>query len=428
MRFEAMEERALLSVSGQCSYQHVLLEPATYPQPQGESPAESPMLTSSLTPAQIRGAYGIDKIKLGSLVGDGTGQTIAIVDAYDNPSFVSSTSSSFSTSDLAVFDDYFGLPDPPSFLKLNQTGGTSYPTGDTGWGQEIALDVEWAHAVAPGANIILFEANSNSTSDLMAAVNTARNYPGVSVISLSWGSTDYGSGYLYDSYFTTPSGHTGVTFLASSGDDGKPGIYPAYSPNVVAVGGTSLTVSGTNYVSETAWSGSGGGQSSYESEPTYQNAFQSSGKRQMPDVSFDADPNSGVKFYDTYGFSGWGNIGGTSLSAPCWAGLVAIANQLRAEAGLGTLDANGSPTQVHTLLYGFAGSSSSYNTLGYYHDITSGSNGYSAAAGYDLVTGLGSPVANKLVPSLVTVTSKGSVGFSASTYAPSETPLVTILD
>ena len=249
-----------------------------------------------MTPVQVRAAYGINQI-----AGDGTGQTIAVIDAYDDPNIAG---------DLQVFCTTYGLP-AANFTKLNQNGvAGSYPAGNTGWGLEEALDVEWAHAIAPGANIILVEANSDSYSDLMTAVNTARNYPGVSVVSMSWGGSEFSGETSYDSYFTTPSGHTGVTFLASTGDNGSPGGYPAYSPNVVAVGGTTLSINTSTYayVSETGWSGSGGGISSYETQPVLPNRrghpeHQPGGT--IPDVAFDADPNSGVDVYDTYGYGGW---------------------------------------------------------------------------------------------------------------------------
>ena len=186
-------------------------------------------------------------------------------------------------SDLHQFDAQFGLADPTSFVKLNQSGGTTLPgvdpagPGTTSWEGEEALDVEWAHAVAPGANIDLVEANSDSFSDMMAAVNTARNLPGVSVVSMSFGWTEAyldslngtGSELSSDATFTTPAGHQGVTFVAATGDAGYPGGYPAYSPNVLAVGGTSLYDQRRKLRLESAWSGSGDGASSYEPEPSY---------------------------------------------------------------------------------------------------------------------------------------------------------------
>ena len=362
----------------------------------------SPLGSSSqvgLTPQQILGAYGIDSIKVGSLIGNGEGQTIVIVDAYDNPSFVSSSDPNYVNSDLYKFNHYFGLPDfggpgQPTFLKLDQFGGTSYPAGNKGWGTEIALDVEWAHVIAPKANIVLIEANSNFDADLMlTAVNTARNLSGASVVSMSFGGSESADDLFSNSLFLTPANHPGVTFVAASGDSGSPGLYPAYSPNVLAVGGTTLTLSGLNYAGETAWSGSGGGQSASELAPVYQDGVQSSTRRQMPDVAFDADPSSGVAVYDSYGQGAstpWVQVGGTSLSSPCWAGLIAIVNQIRASQGLSSLDG-----QTETLpgIYSLQAAD--------FHDITSGGNGgFSAGAGYDEVTGRGSPVANILVPAL----------------------------
>src|SRR6266852_3276691 len=207
------------------------------------------------SPAQLQHAYGFDKITFnnGAVAGDGAGTTIAIVDAYDDPNI---------DNDLQQFDAAFGLPDPV-FNKYGQNGGTSYPAADSGWITEIALDVEWAHAIAPKATIDLFEANSATFSDLLTAVQTAASTTGVNVVSMSWGGGEFSGENLYDSYFTTPTGHNGVTFVAASGDSGAPPIYPAISPNVIAVGGTTLPNLDTagDYTSETGWSGSGGGLS-----------------------------------------------------------------------------------------------------------------------------------------------------------------------
>lgn len=343
-------------------------------------------LTSSMTPSQIRKAYGIDSIVLGSIVGDGAGQTIAIVDAYKNSSIVA---------DLAAFNTRFGLPAPPSFTVLNQNGGTdlSGVAEDANWAIEIALDVEWAHAIAPAANIVLFEANDNGMG-LYTAVNTARNYPSVSVISLSWGSDEFlGETFLDNQYFKTPPGHSGVTFVAATGDWGSPGIYPAYSPNVVAVGGTLLDIANSSgtYNTETGWSGSGGGTSVYESRPSYQNSVQSTSFRQIPDVAFNGGPESAVLVV-----SGgvWWNVYGTSFSAPAWGGIFAIVNQLRVSQGMSVLNSSSNQTQAHSLLYALQAFD--------FHDILTGSNGgFSCGPGYDQVTGRGTPVANVLTISLV---------------------------
>ncbi len=368
---------------------------------------------SAYTPAQIRTAYGINDLAL-----DGTGQTIAIVDAYDDPQIYQA---------LDVFDSQFGLTNSgptlyqqygpaTSFLSvLNQNGQpTSLPgtdpagQGNDNWEVETALDVQWVHAIAPAAKIVLVEANSQSLPDLMTAAATAASQPGVSTVSMSWGFAE-GQGIsaaqeaAYDQTFAVP----GVTFVASTGDYGAADpVYPAFSPNVLAVGGTSLTLNADNsYNGETGWGyysdafgsfiGSGGGLSQYESEPAYQQRVQSTGSRTTPDVSFVADPATGAWIADPYNLdpsNPWEVVGGTSLSAPCWSGLIALVNQGRSAAGQAALNSS-SPTETQQAVY-----SLSQND---YHVITSGSNGYTAAAGYNLVTGLGTPVANLLVPDLI---------------------------
>jgi hypothetical protein len=357
-------------------------------------------------PTDLQIAYGIDQIMFGNIQGDGTGQTIALVDAYDDPAFVDTGQSGFANSDLAQFDAQVGIPDPPNFTKYNEYGqttnlpgtdpaGAGNPNGN--WEIEEALDIEYAHGIAPGANIDLVEATTDSISDLFKAIATAASLPGVSAVSMSWGLPEYSGELSLDSTFVTPKGHQGVTFVAATGDQGSPGYYPAYSPNVVAAGGTTLNLNGdSTYNSETAWSGSGGGTSQYETEPSYQEGVQTTGYRTIPDVAFDADPGTGVAVYDSYNDTDnsgpWVQVGGTSLASPAWAALIAIANQGRALNGDGSLDG---PTQTLPALY--ATSSNDF------HDITKGSNGgFNAGPGYDEVTGLGSPVANLLVPDLIT--------------------------
>jgi hypothetical protein len=362
------------------------------------------VISGGFTPSQIRTAYGVNSISLGSVVGTGQGQTIAIVCVFDNPKLVSSSNSAFQNSDLHKFDVAFGLPDPPSFRKLDQNGGANYPApdtivpGKTNWATEAALDVEWAHAIAPMANIVLVEANSTQMQDISIAIDTARYLPGVSVISLSLGwSEDQLVGtdeHYLDSYLTTPAGHAEkITFVGASGDTGSPGTYPAFSSNVLAVGGTNLTTIDATHFNESAWSGSGGGQSLHQGEPSYQLAVQNSGMRQSPDVSIVGNPDTGVAVYDSYNLSDatpWGLTAGTSLGAPLWSGLIAIANQLRASQGLPTLDGR---TQTLPGLYALPQSD--------FNDIVDGSsNRYSATVGYDMVTGLGTPKANLLVPDL----------------------------
>ena len=323
------------------------------------------------TVSQIKSAYGIDK-----LAKDGAGETIAIVDAYGDPNI---------KSDLKAFDSQFNLPDAD--LEIDYPNGK--PATDAGWALETALDVEWAHAIAPEAKIELVAAYSASTKNLLNAVNYANNH-GAQVVSMSWGSDESSSLTQYDSYFK----NSGTVYVASAGDNGSEVCWPAASANVISVGGTTLSIdSNGNRTSETAWDESGGGINSYVSEPSWQTKMNisSSSDRATPDVSFDADPATGVAVYDSVrynGTSGWWEIGGTSFSAPAWAGLIAIGD-------------NYSPiSSANELLYKLAGETSYSNPQVNYYDVTSGSNGNSAGQGYDLVTGLGSPVADKLVPKL----------------------------
>ncbi|MGO9915792.1 MAG: hypothetical protein ACLQIB_13945 [Isosphaeraceae bacterium] len=299
-------------------------------------------LLSGLTPSQLTTAYGLDAISFtsspGSTVkGDGTGETIALIEAYSDPNVAS---------DLHTFDVRYNLPDP-KLTVIDQAGSQT----NSGWASEEALDVEWAHAIAPGANIVVVEARSQSITDLLKAVNTARSTAGVVAISMSWGFPESSAETSYDQYFTTPAGHTGITFIASSGDSGTV-EYPSASPYVLSVGGTSLVLGSAGaYGSETAWFESGGGYSQYEPEPSYQKSVQTTGQRSTPDVAFDADPNTGVAVYETPPGSSngsWQVVGGTSLGAPSWAGIIAIVDQGRALAGKGSLDG---PTQTLPSLY-----------------------------------------------------------------------------
>lgn len=364
---------------------------------------EARNLLSVFTPAQIQHAYGFDQLYSQGL--NGSRQTIAIVDAYDDPSI---------GADLQHFDAQFNLPNP-NFTKVGldafgNASTTKFPAPDHGWASEIALDVEWSHAIAPGANILLVEAASNSFTDLLNAVDYARAHLGVSVVSMSWGSSEFSGEAALDSHFLTPAGHAGITFVASSGDYGAwyGPEWPAVSPNVVSVGGTSLSLSPNGaYNNETGWNslnyrqyGSTGGYSSYETEPSYQTSVQKTGKRTSPDVAYNANPNTGVYMYDSYN-GGWFSGGGTSAGAPQWAGLFALADQGRYQAGYGPLF---SSNQTLPALYLMA--QTAYST--YYHDVTNGYNGYSAGPGYDLVTGLGTPKAPAVVNALVSARGSGS--------------------
>ena len=313
---------------------------------------------TGLAPATIQSAYGFSTSATA-----GAGQTIAIVDAYNDPN---------AEADLGVFSTQYNLPlcttANACFTKVNQTGGTKYPRTDSGWALEISLDVQWAHAIAPGAKILLVEANSSSFTNLMAAEDYAKTHAGY--VSNSWGAAEFSGETAYDSHFV----QAGVSFFVSSGDNGSPAQYPSSSPHVISVGGTTLNFTSGVFSSETGWSGSGGGCSLYETATGPQQNFATygqvncAGKRATPDVSLDADPASGMSVYDSVqyqGQKGWWTVGGTSASSPMWAARSADAAT--------TVDA--------TYVYGA-------NIT--FRDITSGNNGASCLVGYDLVTGRGS--------------------------------------
>ncbi len=364
-RVEELEGRALPSASALAEVARPNLQVA-------------PLATGGYTyytPAQVRHAYGFDKLSY-----NGSGQTIAIIDAYDDPNIAS---------DLAHFDAQFGLP--AANLAKVRIGS---PAVDPGWAGEISLDVEWAHVVAPAAKILLVEARSASYLDLLTAVDYARDQPGVVAVSMSWGGNEFLNEASYDYHFTTPAGQPGITFVASAGDGGAADgpEWPSVSPNVLAVGGTSLTLSVTGaYAQESGWGSGGGGPSAAEAEPTFQRGVQTSGWRDSPDVAYDADPGTGFLVYDSLpnsaGQAGWFIYGGTSAGAPQWAALLALADQGRAQLGLGPL-ANAQAT-----IYSLQASD--------FHDVTAGNNGYAAAAGYDLVTGRGTPNAPLVVNDLL---------------------------
>jgi subtilase family serine protease len=385
-------------------------------------------LLSGLTPAQVTAAYGLSAITFTSsgktVPGNGSGETIALIEAYNDPTIAS---------DLHTFDVAYNLPDPT--LKVESQSGTAVPANaatNSGWTEEESLDVEWAHAIAPGANILVVEANSQNIQDLLAAVDTARSTPGVVAVSMSWGFSETPGETSYDSNFTTPAGHQGITFIASSGDNGSMAgaSYPAASPNVLSVGGSTLLLSSTGaYQSESAWTDSGGGYSQYEPEPSYQAKIQTTGSKATPDVAFDGDPNTGVQVYVTEStrFGGsqgtWMTIGGTSVGSPSWAGIIAIVDQGRALAGLGSLDG---PTQTLPALY--TAPSSGFHTVAAASSPFSGGFGYGYGYGYgafqsfggsglgvsssttststgaNTATGLGTPIGPALVSDLVSST------------------------
>ena len=308
--------------------------------------------------ADIRGAYGLASAS-------GAGRTVAIVDAYDDPT---------AESDLAVYRSQYGLTPCTTangcFRKVNQTGGSTPPRVNAGWATEISLDVDMVSATCPDCKILLVEANSTSFTDLGAGVNYAATQ-GVSAISNSYGGSDSAANAAYD--------HPGIAVTASTGDSGYGVESPASFGTVVAVGGTHLTKSGSGW-SESAWSGAGSGCSTKNAKPSWQtSATQCSGKANA-DVSAVADPNTGVAVYDTtkyQGRSGWQVYGGTSVASPIIASVYAMGGNL---AGYPA-----SYTWTHA-------------TSATVHDVTSGSNGScttavwcNAGTGWDGPTGLGTP-------------------------------------
>jgi subtilase family serine protease len=312
---------------------------------------------SGLTPANLLSAY-----KLGS---GGAGKTVAIVDAQDDPN---------AEKDLATYRSNFGLPACTTangcFKKVNQTGGTSYPTGDTGWSEEISLDLDMVSAVCPSCHILLVEATSASYANLGTAVNEAVKL-GATAVSNSYGGGESSAETSYDSYYN----HPGVAITVSSGDSGYGVEYPAASRYVTAVGGTHLTASSTTRGwTETAWSGAGSGCSAYEPKPSWQHDSSCS-RRTVADVSAVADPATGVAVYDSYGESGWLVFGGTSVASPIVASVYALSGNV-----------SGVPASL------------AYSNTSSLFDVTSGSNGScggtylcTAKAGYDGPTGLGTP-------------------------------------
>ncbi|MFI5035561.1 MAG: hypothetical protein ACHQFZ_05095 [Acidimicrobiales bacterium] len=311
-----------------------------------------------LSPSTIDSVYGFP----GGFTA-GTGQTIAIVDAYNDPT---------AENDLGVFSSQFGLPACTTgngcFSKVDQSGGSNYPATDGGWSLEISLDIEWAHAVAPGAKILLVEANSNSFADLLTAENYAKLH--AQYVSNSWGGGEFNGENSFDSSFL----QSNVSFFVAAGDAGLPAEYPSSSPNVISVGGTTLNFSpGGSFLSETGWAGGGGGCSKYEAANPAQSSFSQYGHvgcggRATPDVALDADPNSGVAVYDTtpyQGFVGWFQVGGTSAATPMWA----------------AASADKGVTVNAAYVYG--------NNITF-RDIITGNNGAPCLVGFDLCSGRGS--------------------------------------
>ena len=413
--------------------------------------AVAPLATSgtvtTFTPAQVRAAYGLPALPatFSSLTAAqaaqlGAGQTIYIVNAMHNPNVAA---------ELAAFNQRFGLPTcatkavaPSTALPLPAASKTACelsvvyntasaamtgtaPRYDAGWATEIALDVQWAHATAPLARIVLIESPDASLDGLLGGVKLA-NAMGPGVVSMSFGATEGNYTASVDAAFAG----TGMSYLAATGDSGTQVSWPAVSPKVLAVGGTTLTWTGTGTRSETGWSLTGGGMSAYTATPSYQTSavpgMGSPARRMVADVGFNADPNSGQYIaVMTPGSAtvNWTSAGGTSLSTPQWAGLLAVSNAMRLQGGKTLL---GAP---HSLLYGQIGAvPGTYASV--FADITKGSDGScgtcAAKTGYDQLTGLGTPNVGSLLsvlsgatiaptpPVVTSATISGKVGTALS--------------
>src|SRR5215831_1460890 len=296
----------------------------------------------------------------------GGSHAIAIVDAYHYPT---------AAADLITLSTQFGLRQP-SFQVVYANG--QRPPVNANWNIEETLDIEWAHAMAPGAKIYLVEAASNSFADLLQAVsvaNTLLKAAGGGEVSMSWGGSEFSSERFYDGYFAKG----GVVYFAAAGDSAGT-IWPSTSPNVVSAGGTTNSRDANgNLQAQLAWSSTGGGPSKYESRPSYQSVISQvvGSKRGTPDVAADADPNTGVWVYNGPYCGGWCIVGGTSAAAPVWAGIINAAGRF----------AKSSQAELSTM----------YSNLGKaadFTDIAQGScgphQGYLAGTGWDFCTGTGS--------------------------------------
>jgi subtilase family serine protease len=326
--------------------------------------AKAAAAPSGYGPSQLQSAY-----KLAGT--SASGRTVAIVDAYDDPT---------AEADLAVYRSQFGLPACTTangcFRKVSQTGTTSYPAKDGGWAQEISLDLDMVSAACPSCHILLVEAKTPSFANLGTAVNRAASTAGVVAISNSYGGSDAPDS-TYGHYYN----HPGIAVTASTGDDGyQGGSFPADSAYAVAVGGTTLnSSSNARGWTESAWSGAGSGCSSYNAALAAASSFGTGcSRRAMADVSAVANPQTGVAVYDStayQGRSGWLVFGGTSASSP-----------------------------IIASVYALSGNTAGYpSALPYQHssslfDVTSGSNGSCsptqlchARTGWDGPTGLGTP-------------------------------------
>ncbi len=459
--FKALSTRRLTPSSLEEVQQRSANTSLAMPKAVAAAPLAGTGAVTTYSVAQVRAAYGFGALPaVGAKPSGvqaaqlGAGQTVYVVGAKHNPNVAA---------ELASFNQKFGLPactakvlpvatglplaaaSPAVGCELwvaysTASGGISAvaPAYDAGWATEIALDVQWVHAIAPLARIVLVEAPDASVNSLLGAIRLA-NSMGPGVVSMSFGAQEGAWTASVDSAFTA----AGMTYLAATGDSGAGVNWPSVSSNVIAVGGTTLTYSGSGPRSEVSWSGTGGGTSGFVAVPAYQkSSVPGTGslvRRTVADVAMNADPATGQYVAVMQPGSSavqWISAGGTSLAAPMWAGLVAVANAGRQQTAL-PLMAGG-----HALLYGQIGAVAS-NYASSFADIRLGSHGVcstcSAGPGYDQLTGLGTPNASTLVnllagvaapapaPVVTPATISGTVGtaltFTASVNAPNPVAL-----
>lgn len=409
------------------------------------TPQAGSTAVATYTPAQVRAAYGLPALTAAGVTPtadqaaqQGAGQTIYLIAAYHDPNIAA---------ELAAFNAKFGLPTCAtqaipttttalaaasttagctlSVVYTNSSGAmtATAPAYNSGWATEIALDVQWAHATAPRARLVLIEAADASLNSLAGAVRRA-NALGPGIVSMSFGASEGSWISSYDSAFSGSR----MSYVAATGDNGAGVSWPSSSAGVLAVGGTSLTWSGSGTRAETVWSGTGGGQSAYVARPSYQttaiSSLFSATNRLVADVAFNANPYTGqyVAVQPQGGSLSWISAGGTSLSTPQWAGLLAVTNALRARAGAAEI---GAP---HAALYQrIAAVPGNYAAA--LMDVTSGNDGSctlcTARSGYDAPTGLGTPNASALLTQL-TGASSASTSTGTGTTTPSGAPVLSV--
>ncbi|HUX04077.1 MAG TPA: S53 family peptidase [Acidimicrobiales bacterium] len=340
-------------------------------------PTTVPSAPPGYGPPDLQSAYNL-ATAINNMSGS---RTVAIVDAYNDP---------YAESDLAAYRTQFGLGSCSTangcLSIVGQSGSsTSLPRANKSWAEEISLDLDMVSAACPACHILLVEANSASMSNLAAAVQTAASFHPVS-ISNSYGASEFSGETSYDPYYS----YSGIAVTVSAGDSGYGVEYPAASPGVTAVGGTSLVANTSNTStrawSETVWSGTGSGCSAYENEPQWQSGALSGGKctkRTVGDVAAVADPYTGVAVYDSYGQSGWLVFGGTSVASPIIASIYALAGYPSSSSAGTSAEGLYTSTSLNRVT---SGTNATNCTAGYLCDA-----GQSLSNGYNGPTGMGTP-------------------------------------